>query len=84
MAELTTGDEEQEEGNVYVFDRREGDLPGIKISLGGLFDFSLFKCKINEVYMMLVCPNLICNGTGKKSLLGPMLLLVYHDYIRSL
>ncbi len=51
-------DDLQDEGHVYLFDRREGDRPGVKISLGGLFDFSLFRCKVNEVRVSSIFFNL--------------------------
>ena len=48
------GDESPDEGYVFVFDRRNVDGKSVKIPLGGLFDYSLFKTRVLEVCAKLL------------------------------
>lgn len=49
MAAEDSGDETHDEGHVFVFDRRKEDGRSVKISLGGLFDYEMFRSKVMEV-----------------------------------
>ena len=40
---------DEDDGFVYVFDRREKDAPEVKIPTGGLFSFIDFKQRVKEV-----------------------------------
>ena len=40
---------DDDDGFVYVFDRREKDAPEIRIPTGGLFSFSDFKERVKDV-----------------------------------
>lgn len=40
---------EEDDAFVYVFDRRDKDLPDVKIPTGGLFSFEDFKDRVREV-----------------------------------
>ena len=41
---------DDDDGFVFVFDRREKDAPEVKIPTGGLFNFSDFKERVKEVW----------------------------------
>lgn len=47
--EAGTASLEDDDAFVYVFDRREGNSPEIKIPTGGLFSFTEFRDRVNEV-----------------------------------
>ena len=49
MAAEESGDETHDEGHVFIFDRRKEDGKSVKISLGGLFDYDMFRSKVMEV-----------------------------------
>ena len=49
MAAEESGDEAHDEGHIFVFDRRKEDGRSVKISLGGLFDYEMFRSKVMEV-----------------------------------
>ena len=40
---------DDDDGFVYVFDRREKDAPEVKIPTGGLFSFNDFKERVKDV-----------------------------------
>ena len=42
---------DDDDGFVFVFDRREKDAPEVKIPTGGLFNFSDFKERVKEVWL---------------------------------
>lgn len=54
MADSSGDLEEQEEGHVFVFDRRHLKGRSIKVSLGGLFDYQMFRKRIEEVRCLIL------------------------------
>ena len=46
--------DQQDEGFVFVFDRRHKNGGCAKISLGGLFDYQMFRLKVKEVVCLFV------------------------------
>ena len=47
--DASSKEDSHDEGFVYVYDRRSGDRSEVKVSLGALFDFDLFRGKVKEV-----------------------------------
>lgn len=43
---------EDDDGYVFVYDRRAGDKAEVKINTGGMFEFSLFRKRVCQVRYM--------------------------------
>ncbi len=40
---------DEDDGYVFVYDRRSGAKPEIKVRTGGVFTFEEFRCTVTEV-----------------------------------
>lgn len=51
--EDSSSEPDEEHAIVYIYDRREGDKSVQKIHLGGIFNFSAFKVKVQQVQLSM-------------------------------
>ncbi|KAL5015375.1 hypothetical protein ScPMuIL_009645 [Solemya velum] len=59
---------EDDDSFVYVFDRREGNSPEIKIPTGGLFSFTEFKHRVNEALGLTVKDEYVIATTNREEI----------------
>ncbi|XP_065063463.1 structural maintenance of chromosomes flexible hinge domain-containing protein 1-like isoform X2 [Rhopilema esculentum] len=74
------GDESPDEGYVFVFDRRNVDGKSVKIPLGGLFDYSLFKTRVLEEFEIGEDEDFVVVSTSRIPILDD---LSYEEMIES-